>query len=77
MKEIVKAAIEKHMGLCYENTSMFLDLICEDLYFNSGLNATFSGRSIYIDDKRVASIATCVEPCEDAKIVSIYKYTIL
>lgn len=77
MKNILEQAIVEAMGLCYENTSMALDCICEKLYYNYGLNASFSGRSIYIDDARVASIQTCREPCEDAKIVAIYSYTIV
>lgn len=77
MKKIVEQVIRDAMSLCYENTSMILDTICETLYYQHGLNATFSGRSIYIDDERVASIKTCIEPCEDCKIVCIYEYKIL
>lgn len=77
MREIVEQVIRDAMALCYENTSMILDCICENLYYQHGLNATFSGRSIYIDDERVASIKTCIEPCEDCKIVCIYDYKII
>lgn len=77
MKKIIEQVIRDAMGLCYENTSMILDILCETLYFQYGLNATFSGRSIYIDDERVASIKTCIEPCEDCKIVCIYDYKII
>lgn len=77
MKEIIKQVILEAKGLCYESTSMALDCICETLYFQHGLDASFSGRSIYIGDERVASIKTCVEPCEDCKIVCIYDYKII
>ena len=73
MRATLIEAIEKAKELLYFNTSMALDLICEDLAA-TGLNATFSGRSIYIDNLRVASIKTCVE-AKDA--VGIYDYTIL
>lgn len=74
MQETLKTVLEDAKGLLYENTSMALDLICEKLYFEYELNATFGGRSIYIDDVRVASIKTCKE---GANIVGIYDYNIL
>ena len=77
MKQTVEQVIKDAMGVCYDSTSMALDIICETLYFQHNLNATFSGRSIYIDDERVASIKTCVEPCEECKIIVIYDYKII
>lgn len=76
MKETIKQVIEEHMALCFEDTAMALELICESLYHNHNIDAKHHGRSIYIGEKRVASIRTCVEPCEDAKIVGIWKYWI-
>lgn len=75
--EALEIVLTDAMQLCYDSTSMALDIICEKLYYNHGLNATFSGRSIYIDDIRAASIKTCIEPCEDCKIICIYDFTIL
>ena len=77
MRKIVEQVIQEAKGLCYESTSMALDIICENLYFQHGLDATFAGRSVYIGDERVASIKTCIEPCEDCKIVVIYDYKII
>ena len=77
MRKIVENVIQEAKALCYDSTSMALDIICETLCFQHGLNATFSGRSIYIDDERVASIKTCIEPCEDCKIICIYDYKII
>ena len=74
MKETLKVVLDEAKGLLYEDTSMALDLICEKLYYEYKLNATFNGRSIYINDVRVASIKTCKE---GANIVGIYDYTIL
>ncbi len=73
MQETLRQALEKAKELLYYDTSMALDLICEDLAAN-GLNATFKGRSIYIDDTRVASVKTCKEA---PQTVGIYDYTIL
>ena len=77
MTDILTQVIKDAQTLCYDSTSMALDIICEKLYYQHGLNATFAGRSIYIDDIRVASIKTCREPCDDCKIVCIYDFTIL
>ncbi len=74
MRETIIAALENAKSLLYQDTTMCLDLICEDLVNNYGLNATFQGKSIYIDDTRVASIRVCKEAPE---CVGIYGYTVL
>lgn len=77
MKNTVEQVIQEAQGLCYESTEMALECICETLYYEHGLDAKYSGRSIYVGDARVASIRTCVEPCEDCRIVGIYAYKII
>ena len=77
MRKTLENVLTDAMQLCYENTSMALDIICEKLYYQHGLNASFAGRSIYIDNIRAASIKTCLEPCDDCKIICIYDFTIL
>lgn len=74
---VLEDVIKDAMQLCYDSTSMALDIICERLFYDHGINATFSGRSVYIGDRRAASIKTCVEPCDDCKIICIYDYTII
>ena len=74
MEKILKNVLEYHYGLLYESTAMALELICETLCYNHGKNATWQGRSIYIDDKRVASIKTCKE---GEKVIAIYDYKII
>lgn len=74
---VLESVIKDAMQLCYDSTSMALDIICERLFYDHGINATFSGRSVYIGDRRAASIKTCVEPCDDCKIICIYDYTII
>ena len=77
MREIVEKVIIENKSLCFANTDMILDIICEQLYYKHGLDATWRGRSIYIGNERVASIRTCIEPCEDCKIVVIYSYKMI
>lgn len=72
--EILTAVLEEQKQILCDSTSMQLDMICEKLYYTYGINATFRGKSIYIDDKRVASITTTAE---DKNIIGIYKYKIL
>ena len=73
MKETIKTVMEEQMGLCYENTDMALELICENLLYNHGIDAKYSGRSIYVGEKRVASIEVSKE---GYKCVGIYKYKV-
>ena len=73
MKTTLTETLTNAKELLYYDTSMALDMICEELA-TKGYNATFSGRSIYIDDVRVASIKTCKEA---PQTIGIYDYTIL
>ena len=77
LEETLVNVLTEAKTICYASTEMALDMICETLFYKHGINATFAGRSIYIDDRRAASIKTCVEPCEDCKIICIYDFTIL
>lgn len=72
--DILISVLENQKKLCCHNTEMHLELICEQLTYTYGINATYSGKSIYIDDKRVASIQTCKETKD---CVGIEKYKIL
>ena len=73
MRATVIETLENAKERLYQDTSMALDIICEELA-KKGYNATFSGRSIYIDDLRVASIKTCKEA---PLTVGIYDYNVL
>lgn len=72
--EILKTVLEEQKQILCDSTSMHLDMICEKLYYTYNIDATFKGKSIYIDNKRVASITTTAEA---KNIIGIYKYTIL
>jgi hypothetical protein len=72
--DTVEKVIMENKALCFQDTSMALELICEDLIYKHGLDASWCGRSIYIDDTRAASIQTCRE---GKGIVGICGYTIL
>lgn len=72
--EILTKVLEEQRQILCDSTSMHLDIICEKLYNTYGKNATFSGKSIYINDVRVASITTTAEA---KNCIGIYQYKIL
>lgn len=74
MKKAITEALEHHKNLLYQNTAMALDLICETLFYKYGFNALWQGKSIYIEEKRVASIETYKEAKD---IIGIYRYKVL
>lgn len=74
MKNIVEQVILENMALCFDSTSMALELICEDLFYKHGIDAKYKGRSIYVGHNRVASIETCKEGKD---IIAIWKYKII
>ena len=74
MTDTLAQVLEIAKGLCYQDTSMALDLICEELCYNHDIDAKWSGRSIYVGDQRVASI----EVSREYKgCVGIYRYKIM
>lgn len=74
MRNTLHKVLEEHTGLCYESTAMALELICESLFYQHGIDARWKGRSIYVGEKRVASIETSQE---GYKNIAIYKYYLL
>ena len=77
LRALLEEKLKEAMASTYDSTSMALELICEDLFYNHHIDAVYHGRSIFVGCRRVASIRTCVEPCEDAKVLGIYEYKIL
>lgn len=74
INEILTTKLEELRSICFQDTSMLLDIACEQLEAEYGLNATFYGRSIYIDHERVCS----VEVSKEAKdCVGLYKYHLI
>lgn len=74
MRATIEQVIKESMSLCYQDTSMALDCICETLCYVHGIDATWGGRSIYVGDERIASIETCKEGKD---IVAIWRYKMI
>lgn len=69
--EIFEKVLNDQKAICFQNTSMLLDVICEQLEAKYGIDARFCGRSVYVNGKRVFS----VEVSKEAKdCVGLYKW---
>ena len=53
---IMIEVMSKAFGICWHSPIMALDAICNTLYINYGIDATWKSNSIYIDDTRILSI---------------------
>lgn len=55
-KEIIVKVLDSHNKCYYQDTSMALEIICEDLFYNHDIDARYKGRSIYVGEERIATI---------------------
>lgn len=55
-KEVIVSVLDEHNHCYYQNSSMALEIICEDLFYNYKIDARYRGRTIYIGDKKIATI---------------------
>lgn len=72
-KEIVVDVLEAHNNCYYQDSSMALECICEKLYYEHNIDARYKGRSIYVNDKKIATIK--VER-EAYNMLGMYGYTL-
>ena len=72
-KEIIVDVLDSHNHSYYQDTSMALECICEKLYYEYNIDARYRGRSIYIGDKKIATIK--VER-EAYNMLGMYGYTL-
>ncbi len=72
-KEIIKQVLEDHNHSYYQNSSMALELICEKLYYEHNIDARYRGRSIYIGDRKIATIKV---DREAYNMLGMYGYTL-
>ena len=70
---ILKDVLDTHNHCYYQNTAMCLDVICEDLYYNHGIDATYKGRSIYVGNVKLATIKVSKDGPD---LVGMYDYII-
>lgn len=74
VEDTVKDVIEQQKYSYFQNTSMILEVIAEELFYKHGIDARYHGRTIYVGDKKVATVQTY----KDGKdLVAIDKYRII
>lgn len=72
-KEIVIEVLEEHNHSYYQDSTMALEMICEKLYYHHNIDARYRGRSIYVGEKKIATIK--VER-EGPTMLGMYGYTL-
>ena len=72
-KEIVVAVLEEHNHCYYQDSTMALEMICDKLYYEHKIDARYRGRSIYVGEKKIATIK--VER-EGYNMLGMYGYTL-
>lgn len=71
MKEKIEAVLNEQKSICFQNTSMLLDIVCEQLEAKFGIDARFGGRSIYVNGERICSVEVSKEARD---CVGLYKW---
>lgn len=72
-KNIVIEVLEEHNHSYYQDSTMVLEMICEKLFYHHKIDARYRGRSIYVGDKKIATIK--VER-ENWNTLGMYGYTL-
>ncbi len=72
-KDVVVEVLEEHNHSYYQDSTMALEMICEKLYYHHNIDARYKGRSIYVGEKKIATIK--VER-EAWNMLGMYGYTL-
>ena len=56
IRETLIKVLDEHNYCYYADTSMCLEMICEKLYYEYGIDARYRGRTIYLEDKKLATV---------------------
>lgn len=54
-KELIQV-LDAHNHSYYQDSSMALEMICEQLFYHHEMDARYRGRSIYIGETKIATI---------------------
>lgn len=72
-KETVIKVLEEHNHSYYQDSTMALEMICEELFYHHNIDARYKGRSIYVGEKKIATIK--VER-DGPTMLGMYGYTL-
>lgn len=56
IKDTLIKVLDEHNYCYYDSTSMCLELICEKLFYEYNIDARYRGRTVYLDNKKLATI---------------------
>lgn len=73
-RDLIIQVLEEHNSCYYDNTAMCLEMICEKLYYEYGIDARYRGRTIYIGEDRIATIQV---DKDGPNLVGMYGYKLL
>ena len=72
-KSVIIEVLEEHNHSYYQDSTMALEMICEKLFYHHNIDARYRGRSIYVGEKKIATIK--VER-ENWNTLGMYGYTL-
>ena len=73
MKGLIITILDKYVNCYYESSKMACELICEELYYEHNLDADFQGRTIYINNDKIATLRAVKDGPD---LVAITGYTL-
>lgn len=72
-KQVLIDVLDECNHAYYSNTSMCCEVICEKLFYDHGIDATYRGRSIYVGDKKVAVVKVALD---GPQLLGMYDYIV-
>ena len=73
MKGLIITILDKYVHNYYESSKMACELICEELYYEHNLEANYKGRTIYINNDKIATLKAVKDGPD---LVAITGYTL-
>ena len=72
-KQVLIDVLDECNHSYYSSTSMCCETICEKLYYDHGIDARYTGRSIYVEDKKVAVVKVSLD---GPQLLGMYDYIV-
>ena len=72
-KQVLIDVLDECNHSYYSSTSMCCEAICEKLFYDHGIDARYKGRSIYVEDKKVAVVKVSLD---GPQLLGMYDYIV-
>ena len=73
MKGLLITILDKYVDCYYESSRLACEQICEELYYEHNLEANYKGRTIYINNDKIATLKAVKDGPD---LVAITGYTL-